>query len=185
MRPRVIKWAGQLMTSMREYAWLDSTPHNYYTMVRTCVAAGCSNTNRDGVSLFQFPKDKILRKRWADQVKGTETNGTQQITQYCVALQAFWRVVICSWYIAHWDFGSRKEKSSLKVRCCANHTQQAKKKTSKKKNPPTKRRKSEAYEKRERLRVSFKYVVSKNFNKFNYTKQYSSVILIFCFIKVW
>ena len=37
--------------------------------VRTCVAAGCSNTNKDGVRLFQFPKDKARRKKWADQVK--------------------------------------------------------------------------------------------------------------------
>ena len=38
-------------------------------MVRTCVAAGCNNTNKDGVNLFKFPKEKTLRKRWADQVK--------------------------------------------------------------------------------------------------------------------
>lgn len=37
-------------------------------MVKRCVAAGCSN---DGVSLFLFPKDPQLRKKWADQVKRT------------------------------------------------------------------------------------------------------------------
>ena len=39
------------------------------TMVCTCVAAGCYNTHRDGVSLFQFPKDSALREKWAEQVK--------------------------------------------------------------------------------------------------------------------
>ena len=40
-------------------------------MVKRCVAAGCSSTNRDGISLFGFPKDSSLRKKWADQVRRT------------------------------------------------------------------------------------------------------------------
>ena len=39
--------------------------------MKRCVAAGCSNTYRDGVSLFLFPKDPQMRKKWADQVKRT------------------------------------------------------------------------------------------------------------------
>ena len=40
-------------------------------MVKRCIAAGCSNTYKDGVSLFLFPKDPQMRKKWADQVKRT------------------------------------------------------------------------------------------------------------------
>ena len=38
-------------------------------MVNRCIAAGCSNTHKDGVSLFLLPKDAAMRKKWADQVK--------------------------------------------------------------------------------------------------------------------
>ena len=40
-------------------------------MVKRCVTAGCSNTYRDGVSLFKFPKDPQLRKKWTKQVQRT------------------------------------------------------------------------------------------------------------------
>ena len=35
------------------------------------VAAGCSNTHKDGVHLFHFPKDARLKKKWTDQVRRT------------------------------------------------------------------------------------------------------------------
>ena len=38
-------------------------------MVKRCVAFGCSNTYKDGVSLFLFPKDPMLSKKWAQQVQ--------------------------------------------------------------------------------------------------------------------
>ena len=38
-------------------------------MVKTCVAAGCNNSNQDGVSLHKFPSHCALRKKWVDQVK--------------------------------------------------------------------------------------------------------------------
>lgn len=40
-------------------------------MVRKCVAAGCSNTHSDRISLFKFPKDQSLCKKWTIQVKKT------------------------------------------------------------------------------------------------------------------
>lgn len=40
-------------------------------MVCRCVAAGCSKCHKDGVSLYLFPSDVALRKKWADQVKRT------------------------------------------------------------------------------------------------------------------
>ena len=43
-------------------------------MVKCCVAAGCSNTNSDGVSLFQFPQDTALRMQWTREVERTRAN---------------------------------------------------------------------------------------------------------------
>ena len=40
-------------------------------MVKRCVAANCSDTYKDGVSLFKFPKDKKLRQLWKKQVQRT------------------------------------------------------------------------------------------------------------------
>lgn len=40
-------------------------------MVNRCVAAGCSNTHSDRVSLFKFPRDGTLRQRWEKQVQRT------------------------------------------------------------------------------------------------------------------
>ena len=40
-------------------------------MVKRCVAAGCSNTYKDGVSLFQFPRDAVLEKQWTKEVQKT------------------------------------------------------------------------------------------------------------------
>ena len=40
-------------------------------MVKRCVAAGCSNTYSDNVSLYKFPKDPVLRQQWVKQVQRT------------------------------------------------------------------------------------------------------------------
>ena len=40
-------------------------------MVNRCVAAGCSNTHKDGISLFKFPKNPHLLKKWVEQVRRT------------------------------------------------------------------------------------------------------------------
>ena len=45
-------------------------------MVNQCVAAGCTNKHRDGVSLFKFPQDPDLRKQWIAQVKRTRDKWT-------------------------------------------------------------------------------------------------------------
>ena len=40
-----------------------------FRMACRCVAVGCRNTHKDGISLFLFPKDSSMRKKWADLVK--------------------------------------------------------------------------------------------------------------------
>ena len=58
-------------TALRERASTWSISSLCLTMVKRCAAADSSNTYKDGVSLFLFPKDPELRKKWADQVKRT------------------------------------------------------------------------------------------------------------------
>ena len=43
-------------------------------MVKRYIAAGCSNTNSDGLSLFQFPRDPSLRMLWTREVQRTIAN---------------------------------------------------------------------------------------------------------------
>ena len=40
-------------------------------MGRRCVAAGCSNTHSDTISMHKFPKDPELRLKWEKQVQRT------------------------------------------------------------------------------------------------------------------
>ena len=40
-------------------------------MPNRCVAAGCSSIPSDEVTLYKFPKDPVLRKKWIEQVKRT------------------------------------------------------------------------------------------------------------------
>ena len=43
-------------------------------MVKSCVAANCSNTYGHNVSLFKFPKDPALRQKWIKNVQRTRAN---------------------------------------------------------------------------------------------------------------
>ena len=53
-------------------------------MVKRCVATDCSNMYKDGVSLFQFPRDLALRKQWTKRCKGLVPIGKGQvITPFC------------------------------------------------------------------------------------------------------
>ena len=41
---------------------------------KRCIVTGCSNENKDGVSLFKFPKRKEIREQWIKQVKRTRAS---------------------------------------------------------------------------------------------------------------
>ena len=43
-------------------------------MPARCVVAGCSNTNKDGVSLHKFPQNERLRRLWTSKVRLTRAN---------------------------------------------------------------------------------------------------------------
>ena len=62
-------WMTCLETSQPSIYDLTSATDLSLHWVNRCIAAGSSNTHKDGVSLFLFPKDAAMRKNWADQVK--------------------------------------------------------------------------------------------------------------------
>ena len=123
-------------------------------MVGRCVAAGCSKTHKDGISLFGFPKDASLRKKWADQVRRTRDKW-----------EPSQRSVLCSKHFEDWCFdpgsklseamGLGKTKARLNadaIPTIFEKPSSLKRKIPAAKSPALKRRRS-AYEKRERSRV--------------------------------
>ena len=49
----------------------QSSSRSLVTMPKRCVAAGCSNTYSNKVSLFKLPKVPVLRQKWVKQVQRT------------------------------------------------------------------------------------------------------------------
>ena len=43
-------------------------------MVKRCVVGGCGNSNLDGVSVHQYPKDATVRQKWDVFVRSTRKN---------------------------------------------------------------------------------------------------------------
>ena len=64
---------------------------------KRCIAALCSDTYQDGVSLHYFPKNEALAKRWSSQVKKSRADWTKHSKHS----------VICS-----------KDTSTLNIRKC-------------------------------------------------------------------
>ena len=62
---------------------------NLLTMVKCCVAAGCSNTYSNNVSLFKFPKDPVLRRKWVKNVQRTRAQWSGPSDHSVVCSQHF------------------------------------------------------------------------------------------------
>ncbi len=117
-------------------------------MGKNCIVAGCSNTHKNGVSLFKFPADKDVRLKWIKEVRKTRANWKQPSSYSCVCSDHF--TIDC-----FEEFSSFSEKVGMKI-----------KKMLKPNAIPTlfprpsshivakKRAPSGAYEKRERGRVN-------------------------------
>ena len=43
-------------------------------MPRRCIVAGCDYVGREGCSLYNFPKDATIRKKWIKPVKEQRNN---------------------------------------------------------------------------------------------------------------
>ena len=79
-------------------------------MVKRCVAAGCSNTNADGVSLFKFPKDEKLRALWIKQVRRFRAEWT--CTEYSVMQWTFQRWMLRGWIEVSCRVWNEKDKKA-------------------------------------------------------------------------
>ena len=51
--------------------------HSTYTMPHRCVAGGCLNTAKDGVSLHGWPTNVRLTRQWTNAVRNTWANFNQ------------------------------------------------------------------------------------------------------------
>lgn len=122
-------------------------------MVCRCVAAGCSKTHKDS-SLFQFPKDASLRKKWADQVRRTRADKWEPTA----------RSVLCAMHFEQSCFehdnklsesmGLGKRKPRLKADAIPSIFERLSlKRTTPTAAPQPQKKARVAYEKRERSRV--------------------------------
>ena len=59
---------------LSSYSYVSSTKAQTIKMVKRCAATGCSNTNSNGISLFQFPRDSALRTQWTKEVQRTRAD---------------------------------------------------------------------------------------------------------------
>ena len=53
------------------------------TMGRRCVAAGCSNTHSDSISMHKFPKDPELRRKWESKFRRLKNDGVPLTSVLC------------------------------------------------------------------------------------------------------
>ena len=52
-------------------------------MPNRCVAFGCSNTSStEGVSVFHFPKDECIKRKWIAQVRRTRDKWTGHCAKF-------------------------------------------------------------------------------------------------------
>ena len=55
--------------------------------MKSCVAAGCAKTSKDGISFFKFPSDPVMRQRWTREVQRTRDrwSGPSQHSVLCAS----------------------------------------------------------------------------------------------------
>uniref|UniRef100_A0A1X7VK94 THAP-type domain-containing protein n=1 Tax=Amphimedon queenslandica TaxID=400682 RepID=A0A1X7VK94_AMPQE len=53
-------------------------------MGKRCTAASCSNTHKDGVSLFTFPTDVALKIKWTAAVRRTRDKWSGPTKYSCI-----------------------------------------------------------------------------------------------------
>ena len=119
-----------------------------WLMGKRCAVVGCSTTHKNGISLFKFPKDKGIRRQWIRQVQRNRANWTGPSEYSCICSQHFSSDCLESTSRVSNQIGFRM-KQMLKPEAVPTIF-------------PTKRsesvprlRASKAFEKREKLRVSF------------------------------
>ena len=80
-------------------------------MPNRCVAAGCSNTvKQKGISVFSFPKDKMLKRKWSNQVKRTRVAWRGPTANSVVCSEHFTEDCFDESYKLHQSFGLKKRR---------------------------------------------------------------------------
>ena len=79
-------------------------------MPKGCVAAGCNNTVENGVSVYTFPKDEALKKKWIDQVKRTRDCWRGATVNSVLCSEHFTEDSFEESYNLHKSFGLKKYK---------------------------------------------------------------------------
>ena len=113
-------------------------------MGRRCIAAGCSNTTKNGVSLHKFPSDKRIRKQWILQIKKNRADWSDP-TAYSE---------VCSDHFTKDCFEGIAEKIGMKMKHILK-PDAVPTTFPRRSSIPKVTRGSTAYGKRERARVSF------------------------------
>ena len=90
-------------------------------MVKRCVAAGCSNTNADGVSLFNFQKTRRFALFGPSKFEGSERSGRVPIL--CVVQWTLqWWMLRCWIEVSCWVWNEKDKKAES--RCCPKYIYQ-------------------------------------------------------------
>ena len=160
-------------------------------MVKRCVAAACSKTYADNVSLFKFPRDHVLKWQWRKQVQRTRAkwSGPSEHSVLCSDHFTPECFEIDSLLAPSMGLDKRRKLKpdavpsifkrhttgeEMKEGCSSSSAAACKRKPtaiSSEIMTNTKKRRSEGYEKRERFRVCTIY----NNNNNNYYYYYSCI----------
>ena len=120
-------------------------------MVHRCVAAGCSNTHKDGISLFKFPKDQHLHKKWVAQVR---RDGWEATKHSVLCSMHFEADCFEAYSVLSMSMGLCKKVPKLKLDAVPTIFKRPKRPAdSVAVNPVLPKKSRTAYEKRERARV--------------------------------
>ena len=122
-------------------------------MPKRCVAAGCNNTVENGVSVYTFPKDEALKKKWIDQVKRTRDCWTGATVNSVLCSEHFTEDSFEESYNLHQSFGLKKYKRLKKGAVPTIFKRKAEENVG---SVPVSKRPRSAYKKREQKRVSQK-----------------------------
>ena len=64
--PLFVEWSASILQNLSIYLSQFSVSLVDITMPKRCSVGGCSNTPSDTVSVFAFPREPDLRKRWEE-----------------------------------------------------------------------------------------------------------------------
>ena len=119
-----------------------------------CVAAGCSNTSKqEGISLFHFPKNELLKKEWAKQIQRTRDSWKGPTKYSVVCSEHFSDDCFMEDYKLHHSFGMDRVR---KLKDTAVPTI-FKRKASEIADEPKAKKRRNVYEKRDHQRVCVCY----------------------------